>query len=183
MGCDNVTTARAFATYLQDQYLASLPHETCGFRSIIRNTTDWPSWERFSSIINFVPNGDESLTSAVPDPDTNKAEPWIRREKYIERSHDKSDIWIMCKPHSIADGRVLEITMRYSDHVFERAIIETLANGLLQAISRITLEPNKELSVDNLRKSLGLSLPAARPVFSVKAPAVQCTWKLSLIHI
>lgn len=36
---------------LQQQQVANMPHESLGFREIIRECTDWPSWTNFSSVV------------------------------------------------------------------------------------------------------------------------------------
>ncbi|KAK5987983.1 Highly reducing polyketide synthase valA [Cladobotryum mycophilum] len=38
---------------IQAQAVAAIPHQHVGFRDIIRNCTDWPSWTRFSSVVLY----------------------------------------------------------------------------------------------------------------------------------
>lgn len=48
---DRKATLRDLVMLIQDQQTRSLPYENVGFRSIVRECTDWPGHTRFSSVV------------------------------------------------------------------------------------------------------------------------------------
>lgn len=128
------------------QYVSSLSHETVGFRHIIRHATSWPKWERFSSIVNFI---NESTQA-----DSSTSDEHIQQGAYVERSHDKTDIWIMCLPQSKMGE--LCITVRYSEYVFSTDTIERLADLFVSVIGSISTDPDREVDLAKLGSNAGV---------------------------
>lgn len=149
-------TGLAILRRVHAQYVSSLSHETVGFRHIIRHATNWPKWERFSSIVNFV---NESTQA-----DGSTSDEHIQQGAYVERSHDKTDIWIMCLP--LSKTGELCITLRYSEYVFSTNTIERLANLFVSVIGSISSDPGQEVDLAQLGGNAGV----------FRDPTVRETW-------
>lgn len=56
-------TLGALIRQMQAQAVAAIPHQHQGFRSILKDCTDWPSWTRYSSV--FIYQNHESLRRTI----------------------------------------------------------------------------------------------------------------------
>jgi non-ribosomal peptide synthetase component F len=53
LGHSAVTSLGSLSAQIYARAVAAVPHQHLGFRDIIKNCTDWPSWTRFSSVLLF----------------------------------------------------------------------------------------------------------------------------------
>ncbi|KAH6645134.1 hypothetical protein BKA67DRAFT_614027 [Truncatella angustata] len=60
----NRMTLGSLVKQMHDQAVAAIPHQHLGFRSIIRNCTDWPTSTRFSSMLIY--QNHDSLRRIIP---------------------------------------------------------------------------------------------------------------------
>lgn len=115
---DKHMTAVSFVTELQHQSNDSIPHQHLGFRSIVRDCTQWPT-SRFNSIIVF--QNHEALSSHIKLGDV---ECEFTGEGQVG---DSADIWLAAMPQP--DGQ-LNIDLHYSSaiipHTYTQWIIDCL---------------------------------------------------------
>ena len=114
-------TLASLIQQLQDQATAAIPHHHIGFRSIIKNCTDWPSWTRFSSILVY--QNHESLKRSIKFGDADCA------FSGHGRAGDSADIWVIASPSS----EELVIEMLYS----RATIPEEQANWIARTLTTI----------------------------------------------
>ena len=89
---DEMDTIQDLLALVQEQHLAAMPHESLGFRRLIKNCTDWPHWTRFSSVLQHQNLGRDgaqefSLTDKL------KCEMGV-----LGPAYDSSDLWVQTTP-------------------------------------------------------------------------------------
>jgi hypothetical protein len=114
---------------VQSQALASIPHETMGFRSIIDCCTSWPKWTRFSSVVqhqnlDMVFDGEDSLFFG-----TNKC----RIDAYLP-PNDAADVWVYSFP---TGNDSLRIDLTFSDRTIDPIIATTMLDLLCELMSNV----------------------------------------------
>lgn len=130
------TPGKDFTSLVQEidaQHRASVPHHDLGFRQIIRDCTDWPSWTRFNSCIVFQNHGssiNESGSSifTIGDEDCKldgRAGP-----------ADSSDIFVIAQPN----GPAIDIHLHYIPSVISTEQAERLARNLTTVLETGRLE-------------------------------------------
>ncbi|KAK8023588.1 nonribosomal peptide synthase Pes1 [Apiospora rasikravindrae] len=83
-------TFGALIKQIQDQATAGIPHQHVGFRSIVRQCTDWPPWTRLGSVIvyqNHEAVGDSLSFGHVDATITGEG-----------TTGDSTDFWVIAKP-------------------------------------------------------------------------------------
>ncbi|KAH8810602.1 hypothetical protein F5884DRAFT_698551 [Xylogone sp. PMI_703] len=116
---------------VQDQQLAAIPHEQLNFRNIVANCTDWPSWTRFTSIVQHQ-NIDEA-----------KIIPWGNSECAISGyspRDDETDIWVLSSPSS--QGRT-EIRLSYNSSTFSFDLANELLDSLVVVVEMMLKKPEE----------------------------------------
>jgi amino acid adenylation domain-containing protein len=86
---------------VQEQQLAAMPHESLGFRRLIKNCTDWPTWTRFSSVVQHQNLGRNGAQEFHMGKDL-KCEMGV-----LGPAYDSSDLWVQTTPQ--ADSFKVEI--------------------------------------------------------------------------
>lgn len=135
-------TLASLIAQLQDQSTTSQPHHHLGFRSIIKDCTDWPSWTRFSSIVTYQNHASLESSRKIGDSFCSFSGHGVLGAS--------ADISLIAMPR-LED---VDIELRYSSYAFcseqIRWISQTLV-GIVQAI------PDRNVShLDAwLRDSLG----------------------------
>lgn len=110
---------------VQEQQLAAMPHENLGFRSLVKHCTDWPTWTRFSSVVqhqkvgrnvgqDFYLGGDVKCEMGVLGP-----------------AYDSSDLWVQTTP--LDDSFKVEIGS--CSAVVSPKIAETLLDRLCTVLT------------------------------------------------
>lgn len=97
--------AKSMATLvreLQEQSNASMPHQHVGFRSLVKNCTQWPT-TRFNSTVLFQNHGAFGRTIRLGDTDCEFVG--------AREGEDPSDVFITATPR---EDRMLSIEMRFS---------------------------------------------------------------------
>ena len=132
---------------IQDQQLAAIPHELVNFRNIVAECTDWPSWTRFTSIVQHQ-NIDEAKTTV-----------WGSGECSISGfspRDDETDIWILSSP--LSQGRT-EIRLSYSSKTFSSALAGGLLDSLVAVIEMMLEKPENIVVSPPLLRQLHETLP------------------------
>lgn len=110
---------------VQEQQLASMPHESLGFRQLIRDCTDWPTWMRFSSVVQHQNLGRDGAQE-FPMGEDLKCEMGV-----LGPAYDSSDLWVQTTPR--ADSFNVEIGS--CSAVVSPDIAETLLDRLCAVLS------------------------------------------------
>jgi acyl carrier protein len=77
---------------VQEQHLSAMPHESLGFRNLIKNCTDWPTWARFSSVVQHQSLGRNVGQDFILGDD-------VRCEiGVLGPAYDSSDLWVQTTP-------------------------------------------------------------------------------------
>ncbi|KAK2783180.1 NRPS [Onygenales sp. PD_12] len=92
---------------LHAQHVDSLPHDSVGWRNIIKSCTSWPSWSTFSSILQH-----QNLNNIKG-----------QSVRGIARVGAAVDIWILTTPR----GEETDVELHFSSHIPESAARERLA--------------------------------------------------------
>lgn len=129
---------------VQATQIACIPHENVGFRRVIEKCTQWPTWTRFSSIVNYV-HIEDGLDALFNLGDNLKFDFGI-----YEPMHDKSDLWLQMLPKN--DGLEIEIELRYS----KSAVSDGLAESVLLLFTNF-LKHTSSSSNSTLSSLLGAS--------------------------
>lgn len=127
---------------LQEQSNESMPHQHVGFRSIVKNCTQWPT-SRFNSALLF--QNHEAFGHAIRLGDTD-CEVLASRE-----GEDSSDVWITATPQE--DG-MLSIELRFSRTNVPTELCQWIAHyleRLLNTISRSWEKNIQEIHEEVLR--------------------------------
>ncbi|KAJ5118135.1 uncharacterized protein N7515_010358 [Penicillium bovifimosum] len=96
-------TALDLFRYLQDQQVSNMPFESLGFREIIKQCTDWPSWTYFTTSV-FHQNVDYEGTIEL---DSNKY-----RMGGVGVNDNLADLTLVSRP---SGERGLDVTLGYSE--------------------------------------------------------------------
>jgi aryl carrier-like protein len=141
------------ARQVQVQQLKAIPHELANIRDIVASCTNWPSWTRFSSIVQHQ-NIDEAKRIMWSSDVECTVSGFSTRD-------DETDIWILSSPS--LDGRT-DIRLSYSSHSFDSTLAHSLLDHLLTIVGKIFTEPEQPVDGANfISMSLQRSLPAQVP--------------------
>ncbi|KAJ4397181.1 hypothetical protein N0V93_001405 [Gnomoniopsis smithogilvyi] len=99
---DGTKSMATLVRELQEQSNETMPHQHVGFRSIVKNCTQWPT-SRFNSALLF--QNHEAFGGCIRLGDTD-CEVVAARE-----GEDSADVWITAVPHA---DRLLSIELRFS---------------------------------------------------------------------
>ncbi|KAK8103252.1 acetyl-CoA synthetase-like protein [Apiospora sp. TS-2023a] len=153
---------------LQDQATSGIPHQHVGFRSIVRQCTDWPSWTRLGSVI--VHQNYETEGHSLHFGDVDAA---FSSEVTIG---DSTDFWIIAKPVSAAaksegeDEDELEIEIVYAPHRTSAEQARWVARCLESVLASIPthldrlLEAFQKTMDDPLPSHVVVPVPAAAAI-------------------
>jgi hypothetical protein len=126
----------ALLTLVQQQTIASLPHEMFGYQRIVDLCTNWRPWERLSSILLYQ-NLDEDIEAF------SLGESHIQVNELRSQS-DRADLAVYSRPHG--EGIWLEIN--YNESLIPAKFACALLNSLVSAVqvlgdlSSTTLAPH-----------------------------------------
>ncbi|KAJ6019897.1 hypothetical protein N7522_000605 [Penicillium canescens] len=153
---------------VQARQVDSLLHGHVGFRHIIEACTDWPSWIRFSSIVNHVHIA-ENMSPVV-----RLRDDLTFQFDVFEPAHDKSDLWLQTKP----TGEEMEVELRFCGAVIPRALAERVLQRYCEVIQRLQSDVDAPLSSLVGSEVISFSLRAPRTVTShAILPFVKATWR------
>lgn len=151
---------RSLMETMQKDLVESIPHESLGFSHIIKHCTDWGHGARYSSIVNFVNVGTSSCHTEVWDcSDPNGIEKLEVQSSYEEQQHDKTDLWLLCKPEyqdlkSHSQGgdvehnrKSLDLFLRYSSRVYDLGAIERIGGLYCEVLAALTMGPEKPVVI------------------------------------
>lgn len=146
-------TNRQLLGNIQRDQIECIPYEAVGFRRIANECTTWENGGRFSSIVNFVNVRDiqdrQHDTWCAPHGD-----PIEVQRRYEERTHDKTDLWLMCIPERHpGEQDTLRLFLRYSASLFTRSAVENILSLYCEALREVTTKLDDAV---HLRK-LGMS--------------------------
>ncbi|KAF9694016.1 hypothetical protein EKO04_007758 [Ascochyta lentis] len=130
---------------IQSNYLKALQHGHLGHHHIIEKCTSWPSWTRFSSIVNHL-----SLASVEPP----FSELGGCTFSIYEPEHDKADLWLQ----TFVRDNELEIELRYSADAFAGDWVKTVLDCFIKVYQQLANASDRQLS-ENLPQ---VSVPAPR---------------------
>ncbi|GME55073.1 uncharacterized protein SETTUDRAFT_155102 [Neofusicoccum parvum] len=141
---------------IQDDYLQSLPFSHLGHRQLIQNSTSWPRWSRFSTIVNHI-SLDAATAAAPPFSSARALAAGLRCALDIhEPPHDKADLWLHSA--SAPGGDAVSLELRYSGRAFPRAWVEAVLAHFCAVFER-------------LPAVLGCAVGSACPAFAGPGPA------------
>jgi amino acid adenylation domain-containing protein len=136
---------------VQEQQVSNIPFEFLGFREITRSCTSWPSYTRFSSIVQHQ-NIDENWNISL-----GNAEYEIGN---FCPGADEADLAIKSTPR----GDQVEVQMVSSTKSVPAAVAEELLEKLCETIVEMAKSPEMQLPSENqlrkVEKKLPLSLPS-----------------------
>ncbi|EOD43924.1 putative amp-dependent synthetase ligase protein [Neofusicoccum parvum UCRNP2] len=120
---------------IQDDYLQSLPFSHLGHRQLIQNSTSWPRWSRFSTIVNHI-SLDAATAAAPPFSSARALAAGLRCALDIhEPPHDKADLWLHSA--SAPGGDAVSLELRYSGRAFPRAWVEAVLAHFCAVFERL----------------------------------------------
>ncbi|KAL1606838.1 NRPS [Paraconiothyrium brasiliense] len=121
--------------FVQDQHLASMPHENFGMRQIIERCTNWPKATRFSSILQHTNFGKqffgEVLSASAGSEMTGYSPP-----------HDVADVWIWTAP--VSEG-MFSVDLTFADGVVEDEIAQLMLDMLCKNIEDISVNQDTRI--------------------------------------
>jgi amino acid adenylation domain-containing protein len=142
-------TATELCNVVQDHYASSIPFEGLGFREIIKDCTNWPSWTRFSSVLQ------QQRTSGPLHMKLGESELTMD----VEAAEDPTaDVTIFTQPK----GDSIEITLSAASDVFSVSQARTILDLLSTTIAcwaetpDISLKDSPKLQKNLDSKSGGL---------------------------
>jgi hypothetical protein len=125
------------ARFVQDQHLASMPHENLGMQRIIENCTTWPKKTRFSSIYQHTNFGKqffgEVLSASSGSEMTGYSPP-----------HDVADVWIWTAP--LDDGK-FSVDFTFADGIVSDEVAQLMLDMLCQNIEDISNNQDSRVKV------------------------------------
>ncbi|KAI9709501.1 MAG: NRPS [Bogoriella megaspora] len=128
------STALDLLQTIQGQQVANMPHESLGFRDIIKHCTDWPSWTSFSSVMKHQ-NTEDIHNYCFDDISYHVSGRGVDGEL--------ADITIVSVPYS--DDEV-EISLSFTqDSGISRNFCERLLNNLCTTAENISANPGVKL--------------------------------------
>jgi amino acid adenylation domain-containing protein len=153
------TGGKDFSSLVQEidaQHHASVPHHDLGFRQIIRDCTEWPSWTQFGSLVVFQNHGSkisesQGLRFLVDD--------MACALSGYGQPTDASDICVVAEP----DEHAVNIILHYIPGVISRQQAERLLTNLTTVLETGHLEPLSPLSENIPPAASTWSLVAADP--------------------
>lgn len=156
---------RSLMETMQNDLVDSIPHESLGFAHIIKNCTDWGQGARYSSIVNFVNVGTSSCHTEVWEcSDSNGIEKLEVQSSYEEQQHDKTDLWLLCKPEYQAlkhhshgvnvehNKKSLDLFLRYSSRVYDLGAIERIGGLYCEVLAALTMDPEKSVVIPKIEE-------------------------------
>ncbi|KAF1977723.1 hypothetical protein BU23DRAFT_596079 [Bimuria novae-zelandiae CBS 107.79] len=136
------------ARFVQDQHLASMPHENLGMRRIVKACTSWPKMTRFSSIYQHTNFGNqffgEVLSASAGSEMTGYSPP-----------HDVADVWIWTAP--VGNGK-FSVDFTFADGVVADEVAQLMLDMLCQNIEEIAANQEARITLPTETK---VSLPIA----------------------
>lgn len=125
------------ARFVQDQHLASMPHENLGMQRIIENCTTWPKKTRFSSIYQHTNFGKqffgEVLSASSGSEMTGYSPP-----------HDVADVWIWTAP--VGDGK-FSVDFTFADGIVSDEVAQLMLDMLCHNIEDISNNQGSRVKV------------------------------------
>lgn len=125
------------ARFVQDQHLASMPHENLGMQRIIENCTTWPKNTRFSSIYQHTNFGKqffgEVLSASSGSEMTGYSPP-----------HDVADVWIWTAP--VGDGK-FSVDFTFADGIVSDEVAQLMLDMLCHNIEDISKNQDSRVKV------------------------------------
>ena len=136
----NITVENLISS-LQDQEVESMPHHHLGFRSIIKDCTNWPADARFSSAVVYQNNGRVGIPDGIGGSTC--------RISGIGKLGDSADVWVTATP---LESEELEVEFYFNPVSFNNArrnwfvdTFGTLLRELLEKPSAPVVDVNKRL--------------------------------------
>lgn len=122
------------------QHRASVPHHDLGFREIVRDCTDWPSWTRWGSILVFQNHG-SSIDDLSSVHDSTRSNFRMGDTECVLSGYgeppDACDIFVIAEQ----DDRAVNIHLRYAPSVIPMDQAERLARNLTTVLETGHLDP------------------------------------------
>lgn len=135
---DPAWTNAALARFVQDQHLASIPHENFGMRRIVDECTSWPKGTRFTSIYQHTNFGTAFFGEVLG------AERGSEMGGYAPPG-DVADVWIWTAP--VAEGR-FSVDLTFAEGVIEEGIAGDMLEMLCQRIGDVAANQEARIKVE-----------------------------------
>ncbi len=97
-------TALDLLRMIQSQQVASMPHESLGFREIIQQCTDWPDWTYFSSVVQH-----QNISQEMP----LRLDGRQYKLGFLGSGENLSDFNLLSTPQ---EGGMVEVVLGVCDH-------------------------------------------------------------------
>ncbi|KFY51025.1 hypothetical protein V495_00019 [Pseudogymnoascus sp. VKM F-4514 (FW-929)] len=138
-------TLASLITQIQDHAMASLPHQHIGFRSIVKDCTNWPRWTRFSTTLVYQSHGFIGDSLKIGGSDGTLVSDG--------QAGDSTDLMIIATPGS----EYLEIKFIFSPETLSSEQIRWISQSLATILHAIPfiLEQSLAQIGNSLRSSLG----------------------------
>ena len=120
------TTLRQLLRRVQDQQIASIPHEALGCNRVIERSTTWPLGTRFSSVVQH-----QNLHEVTTSLSFGQG---LTCEVDIEAPHhDGADIWVL----STSEGGNMKILLGYGKDNIATGLADDMLNALCDIVERV----------------------------------------------
>lgn len=148
---------------MHDQAVAGIPHQHLGFRSIISNCTDWPTYTRFGSMLIYQNHESLQRTISFQDQDCvlTPYGKFGRCADILVEATPSPSTWNKAKGQDEANELVIDIL--YSRRNFTEKQIEWISQFFAKVLQSITQNLEQPLE----RFDEHASIPYAKPSSSV----------------
>ena len=148
---------------VQEQQMAAMPHESLGFRRLIKNCTDWPHWTRFSSVVQHQQLGRDGAEGQ----EFTLAENLKCEMGVLGPAYDSSDLWVQTTPHTNS----FKVEIGSCSSVVHPSVAEALLDKLCATLSIFA-----SASVGNSPYLWELLARDGPPLIPIKSPIVEQVW-------
>ncbi|KAI4257798.1 MAG: hypothetical protein LQ352_001513 [Teloschistes flavicans] len=125
---------------VQNQHIASIPHENVGFRRIVRECTAWPCYTRFSSVVQYQNYG------GYGGAELQVGEVRCTKSVY-GNEHDSADVWVVGWPQ---EGGGVRIELLVCEAVVGKGVAQRLLDLLCLTIETFAENADTPLSSLNI---------------------------------
>ena len=148
--------ARSVSELLQlvhDQQLAALPYETFGMDKMVEHTTNWPSWTRFSSVVQY--QNLDGREEALEDFAFGEAR---CRLTAFQGQFDPADIVVLATPKKGSDDIDIALQFARQEGSLSRDFMAHILARLVASIEKLSSSPSPG------EQQLVSMIPQSRPL-------------------
>jgi hypothetical protein len=157
------TTVKQLLQAVHNQFIESLPYVAVGEATIIRQCTNWPSWNRFNTLLLHKNEKDFRLEQECLQPfrvdDDKRTSTCIGT--LPDTMGDFADLEIITMPDTRCHS--LTISMYYCEDVLPKSVTEAFGNIFARKIAALTSSHSSETPISTLQERLDVRLSRCLP--------------------